>query len=149
LLLAQELGEFHRDGFWHGGAQIKNITQLEGKNFRIDFEEDFGNFLPLAVTQFNDLLIFLNSISLAGPIDETEARKLLPQLLNSYFAAHPSGEAKKLIGRILPLMRTLTHLARPFQRWSKKGIRRILILVDVLQEFEETCKPKHEHQAEG
>ncbi|MBS1199013.1 MAG: hypothetical protein H6R18_2798 [Proteobacteria bacterium] len=149
LQLAEELGEFHRAGHWHGGAQIKNITQRHGENYRIDFEENFGNFLPLAITQLNDLLIFLNSISLAGPIDQAEARDLLPQLLNRYFAAHPSDEIKELIGRLLPLMRTLARLVRPFQHGSKKGIRRILILVDVLREFEETCKPKIGHQAEG
>lgn len=131
--LATELGEFHRAGQWHGGAQIKNITQADGLNYRIDFEENFGEFLPLAVAQTTDLALFLNSISLAGPIDESEARQLLPQLLDHYFAANPNPEIRQVIGRALPLLGRLAGFAALFQRWSKKGIRRIVILVDMLK----------------
>ena len=42
--LATELGEFHKLGQWHGGAQIKNITMMDGECYRIDFEENFGEF---------------------------------------------------------------------------------------------------------
>ena len=130
--LATELGEFHKAGHWHGGAQIKNITLQDGLSYRIDFEENFGEFLPLTVTQTADLALFLNSISLAGPIDETEARQLLPALLDHYFAANPNPEIKQVIHRALPLLKTLAGFAGLFQRWSKKGIRRVIILVDVL-----------------
>lgn len=131
--LASELGEFHRAGQWHGGAQIKNITLLDGISYRIDFEENFGEFLPLTVAQTADLALFLNSISLAGPIVENEARRLLPQLLDYYFAANPNPEIKSIIHRALPLLKSLAGFAGRFQRWSKKGIRRVIILVDVLE----------------
>lgn len=134
LALARELGEFHRAGHWHGGAQIKNITQYEGRNWRIDFEENFGEYLPLAASQANDLVIFLNSVSLAGPIDEAEARQLLPQLIDAYFAAHPSLMVRTVIRRAKPLLRLAAGLASPFQRWSRKGIRRIIVLADILRE---------------
>lgn len=130
--LASELGEFHRAGHWHGGAQIKNITLQDSLSYRIDFEENFGEFLPLSVAQAADLVLFLNSISLAGPIVESEARQLMPQLLERYFAAHPNPEIKQIIVRALPILKTLSGFAGLFQRWSKKGIRRVLILVDVL-----------------
>ncbi len=132
--LATELGSFHQTGNWHGGAQIKNITALEGEHYRIDFEEDFGEFLPLPVSQLADLLLFLNSISLAGPIDETEARRLLPQLLAHYLDANPDPELYRLIIRTVRLMRRLLWLTRPFKRWSRKGIRRVEIMVDILSE---------------
>ncbi|HJV93989.1 MAG TPA: hypothetical protein VJ572_10940 [Azonexus sp.] len=131
--LAGELGEFHRAGHWHGGAQIKNITQADGRYYRIDFEENFGEFLPLAVAQTADLVLFLNSISLAGPIDESEARQLMPQLLDHYFAANPAPEIRRVIQRALPLLGRLARFAALFQRWSNKGIRRIVILVDLLK----------------
>lgn len=130
--LASELGEFHRAGHWHGGAQIKNITLQNDVSYRIDFEENFGEFLPLAVAQTADLMLFLNSISLAGPIVEGEARELLPQLLERYFAANPNPEIRQVIQRALPLLKKLARFAGLFQRWSKKGIRRVLILVDVV-----------------
>jgi tRNA A-37 threonylcarbamoyl transferase component Bud32 len=130
--LAGELGEFHRAGQWHGGAQIKNITLHDGLSYRIDFEENFGEFLPLSAAQTADLVLFLNSISLAGPITESESRQLLPQLLDGYFAANPDPEIKQVIRRARPVLKRLAAVAGRFQRWSKKGIRRVLILVDVL-----------------
>lgn len=130
--LAGELGAFHRAGHWHGGAQIKNITLHDGLSYRIDFEENFGEFLPLTVAQTADLALFLNSISLAGPLSETASRQLLPQLLDHYFAANPNPEIRQVIRRALPLLKSLAGFAGLFQRWSKKGIRRVLILVDVL-----------------
>ena len=136
--LAAELGEFHRAGLWHGGAQIKNITlDAEGIATRIDFEENFGEFLPLAVTQTVDLTLFLNSISLAGPIDEDESRRLLPRLLERYFATHSDegGKAvRAVIASALTYLRRIARLAAPLRRYSKKGIRRIEILVDVLSD---------------
>lgn len=132
--LADELGAFHRAGHWHGGAQIKNITVRDGVHYRIDFEEDFGRDLPLPVSQLADLLLFLNSISLAGPIVEPEARRLLPQLLARYLEAHPDPALYRLIIRTVRLLRHLLWLARPFRRWSRKGIRRVEILVDILSE---------------
>lgn len=133
--LAAELGEFHRAGHWHGGAQIKNITLQDGISYRIDFEEDFGEFLPLPVTQAADLVLFLNSISLSGPIVESEARRLLPQLIDRYLAANPDPQIRDIIRRAFPLMKRLAGIARPFRRWSNKGIPRVLILVDVIREY--------------
>lgn len=135
LALATELGEFHRAGHWHGGAQIKNITLQADRSTRIDFEENFGEYLPLSVTQATDLALFLNSISLAGPVDETEARELLPLLLAAYDAAHPDPRIREVIGRTVQWLRPLLVLTRPFRRGSRKGIRRVKILIDVLGDW--------------
>jgi hypothetical protein len=54
-------------------------------------------------------------------------------LLDAYFAANPNPEIKQVIRRALPLLKKLAGFAGLFQRWSKKGIRRVLILVDVLE----------------
>lgn len=129
--LARELGEFHRAGHWHGGAQIKNLTLRDGVSYRIDFEEDFGEIMPLEMTQAADLVLFLNSIPLSGPIGESEARQLLPRLIDRYCAANPDPEIMNIIRRGLPLLKRLAALARPFRRWSKRGIPRVLIMVDV------------------
>jgi len=129
--LATELGEFHRAGHWHGGAQIKNITLQDNVSCRIDFEENFGETLPLPMTQAADLVLFLNSISLTGPIDESESRRLLPQLIDHYFAANPDPEIRKVIGNAIPQLKRLAGFVGLFKRWSNKGIPRVLILVDV------------------
>ena len=93
-------------------AQV-NVT-IDGKTYRIDFEERFGTALPLPVTQVHDLIDFLNSVALAGPSDEAETRLLMPMLLECYFSAQPDPEIRRLIARILPLMRSLSSLARTF-----------------------------------
>lgn len=135
LVLARELAEFHRAGQWHGGAQIKNITLQDGLSTRIDFEENFGEFLPLPVAQATDLVLFLNSISLAGPIDEREARHLLPQLLDEYWSIHHDPAVRDVVARTLPWLRGVVAGATPFKRWSKKGIRRVEILSDILNDW--------------
>src|SRR5690625_1270950 len=38
--LIVDLAEFHRAGHWHGGSQIRNLTLLDDRRYRIDFEEN-------------------------------------------------------------------------------------------------------------
>jgi tRNA A-37 threonylcarbamoyl transferase component Bud32 len=137
LRLADELGAFHRAGQWHGGAQIKNLTRKDGLTFRIDFEEDFGDRVPLPAAQALDLVLFLNSVSLAGPVDEGEARVLLPSLLAAYFAAQPDPQVRAALVRGLPWVAALARLASPFRRLTsngrpRKGAARLVILADAL-----------------
>ena len=133
--MARELGEFHAAGLWHGGAQIKNVTLQDGCFTRIDFEENFGEFLPLPVTQTADLLLFLNSVSLAGPIDEAESRRILPLLLKEYLDAHadPAGILDTL-NRARPLLGRIVGAARPFRRYTRKSYRRMVIIIDTLDQ---------------
>lgn len=137
LRLADELGTFHRAGQWHGAAQIKNLTTKNGQTWRIDFEEDFGELVPLPAAQALDVVLFLNSISLAGPIAEVESRRLLPDLLRAYFAANPDPGVREALQRALPWVARLARLAAPLQGGSvggrrRKGIARLVILVDTL-----------------
>lgn len=134
--LATELGQFHAAGQWHGGAQIKNITLRDGRFTRIDFEENFGEFLPLPVTQATDLVLFLNSVSLAGPIDDAESHQLLPQLLAAYREGNPQhSEVDRVLQRTLPWVRRLIRIAQPFRKRSRKSVRRLEIMADVLDAY--------------
>jgi tRNA A-37 threonylcarbamoyl transferase component Bud32 len=134
--LAHELGTFHAAGLWHGGAQIKNVTLQDGQFTRIDFEENFGEFLPLPVTQATDLLLFLNSVSLAGPIDEAESRHLLPVLLKTYLHANPNNAGiRDTLQRAMPWLRRIVWAEKPFQRFTRKSYLRMVIIVDTLDEY--------------
>jgi tRNA A-37 threonylcarbamoyl transferase component Bud32 len=134
--LACELGLFHAAGQWHGGAQIKNVTLQNSGFTRIDFEENFGEFLPLPVAQAADLLLFLNSVSLAGPLDEAESRRLLPLLLDEYSRAHPGIAAvRDTLRRGMPWFRRIVRIGRPFRRYTRKSLRRMEILVNVLDDY--------------
>ncbi len=135
--LADELGAFHRAGQWHGAAQIKNLTTKDGQTWRIDFEENFGELVPLPAAQALDIVLFLNSISLAGPIGEAETRTLLPDLLRAYLAANPDPSVREALARALPWVAGLARLAAPFRGGSvggrqRKGIARLVILVEAL-----------------
>ncbi len=140
LGLARELGTFHGAGQWHGAAQIKNLTRNNGQTYRIDFEEDFGEGVPLPAAQALDLVLFLNSVSLAGPIDEAEARSLLPQLLGAYFAANPDPRVRAALTRALPWVAGLARLVLPLRGLGtkgrpRKGLARLALLVEALTAF--------------
>lgn len=135
--LAGQLGAFHRAGQWHGSAQIKNLTRQDNLDYRIDFEEEFGEWVPLATAQAVDLVLFLNSISLRAHVDESEARRLLPELLSIYFADNPDPQVAAMLARAVPWATALTRLATHCMRlqlWGlrHKGVARLVILVDVL-----------------
>lgn len=139
LALAAELGAFHRGGQWHGAAQIKNLTRQDGQTFRIDFEETFGELVPLPAAQALDIVLFLNSISLAGPIDDAEAAALLPALLRAYFDANPDPQIRAVFARAQPWARAGSRVAAPWRRLHfggrrRKGAARIGLLVAALTE---------------
>ncbi len=133
--LATELADLHAAGHWHGGAQIKNILVQDGQTWRIDFEESALEALPLPLAQAYDLLLFLNILPLAGPVDEAESRELLPQLLAAYFARHPALPVRQCLIRLLPWALGLWRIARPLRGLSRKSIHRAGILIDSLESF--------------
>jgi hypothetical protein len=135
--LAAELGAFHRAGHWHGAAQIKNLTRRDGLTYRIDFEEDFGERGPLPATQALDLVLFLNSVALAGPLVEAEARLLLPRLVGVYLASNPDPQVRAVMVHAMPWGNALARLASPFRGLKskgrpRKGAARLVILADSL-----------------
>ncbi len=134
---AATLGDFHLAGHWHGAAQVKNLTRRGGHTWRIDFEEDFGEFLPLAAAQATDLVLLVNSVCLRGPIGESETRALLPRMFDAYFAANPDPRVRQELTRALPMVRRLLRFAGPFKglrmgRRPHRGVARMLLLVDAL-----------------
>lgn len=135
--LAAELGAFHRAGHWHGAAQIKNLTRRDGLTYRIDFEEDFGELGPLPSVQALDVALFLNSISLAGPVGEAESRWLLPKLAGTYFEFNPDPQVRAAMARAMPWGQALARLAAPFRGLKRrgrprKGAARLVILAEAL-----------------
>ncbi|HJD43447.1 MAG TPA: hypothetical protein H9906_00255, partial [Candidatus Paenalcaligenes intestinipullorum] len=44
----EALIDLHQKKQWHGGAQLRNVTWWKGVVYRIDFEENTGNALPLS-----------------------------------------------------------------------------------------------------
>ncbi|MBP6777531.1 MAG: hypothetical protein KA151_09805, partial [Piscinibacter sp.] len=100
------------------------LTRKDGQTWRIDFEETFGEHVPLPAAQAFDVVLFLNSISLRGPIDEAEARSLLPALMRAYLDANPDPEVRAVFVRALPWARAAGALAAPLRSLSFGGRRR-------------------------
>lgn len=133
--LADDFAQLHRAGQWHGAAHIKNVTiDADGGFRRIDFEENPGALLPLPIVQAADLLQFLNTIALAGPIDERESESLLVELVERYFERFPSDGVRRTIRRGLPWLESGLGIAVLFGRRSSKGLRRARIEARVLAE---------------
>lgn len=131
--LADDLARFHRAGHWHGAAHIKNVTiDADGGFRRIDFEENAGALVPLPIVQSADLLQFLNTIALAGPIGEHESAMLLAELVERYFDGHPSEGVVRVLRRGLPWLESGLGLAALFGRRTSKGLRRARIEARVL-----------------
>lgn len=132
--VAEDLAKLHRAGHWHGAAQIKNVSMdTDGGFRRLDFEENAGALLPLPIIQTSDLLQFLNTIALAGPIDERESESLLSDLVERYFAANPAEGVKTTLRRGLPYLRAglgVTSVLGGHR--SRKGVRRAQIEERVL-----------------
>jgi tRNA A-37 threonylcarbamoyl transferase component Bud32 len=89
---AQELAHFHREGFVHGGAQLRNLMmQEDGTTTRIDFEENIGEALSLPLAQAYDVFQLVSSMAgLRGhQFSPTERQSLCHQLLVEYLKANP------------------------------------------------------------
>ncbi len=56
-----DLIALHRAGHWHGGAQLRNVTRIAGRLYRIDFEQPYGGRLPTALLQVCDVFMLLSS----------------------------------------------------------------------------------------
>ena len=89
---AQELAHFHRAGFVHGGAQLRNLMiRDDGTATRIDFEENVGEALSLPLAQAYDVFQLVSSMAgLRGhEFSPTERQALCHQLLVEYLRANP------------------------------------------------------------
>ena len=89
---AQELANFHRAGFVHGGAQLRNLmVSDDGTATRIDFEENIGEALSLPLAQAYDVFQMVSSMAgLRGhEFSFNERQTLCHQLLAAYLGANP------------------------------------------------------------
>ncbi len=85
--VADDLAGFHREGHWHGGAQLRNLTLKDGAIYRIDFEENIGAALPLELAQAYDVLLAFNSM-----IDHLDGDHALGERLLAHYLARVRSE---------------------------------------------------------
>lgn len=128
--ITDNLIALHQTGQWHGGAQMRNLTMKEGHIYRIDFEENTGNAMPLALAQAYDVLQHFNSMALLLKGDQ----ELAVALLQHYLQAVPDPAIRSYLLRThrwLQVLRKPTALLSKKRRQSK-DVQRILFFADTL-----------------
>lgn len=124
-----DLVRFHLSGYWHGGSQVKNMTLLDGRLYRIDFEEDIGEYLPLPVLQAYDLILLVNSATLLWGMNEDASRAAAAQMFLRYFRLHPNaGAIRATLMQARPWLAVLTKLLAPLRQRRGRSLRRIFVL---------------------
>ena len=118
---AQELAHFHRAGFVHGGAQLRNLMiHDDGTATRIDFEENIGEALSLPLAQAYDVFQLVSSMAgLRGhEFTPAERQVLCHQLLDEYLRANPDPRVRAYLAAI---EKKLT-LVKKYLGWLLKWI---------------------------
>lgn len=127
----RDLAAFHKAGYWHGGAQFRNllVTGESGVECfcRIDFEEDFEGQFALPILQVYDLCLFLIDVLRQGGY-KAEATDLGMRLVTEYHKLNWSTDHQAILRRLACIAKPICWLA-PLLHWiDHSGINRVLAL---------------------
>ena len=133
---AQDLAAFHRAGFVHGGAQLRNLMCEGLMMTRIDFEENIGEALSRPLAQAYDVYQMLSSMAgLRGEqFGPDERQALCLRLLQTYLQANPDPEVKdqlRRLGRVIGSIQR--YLGWFLKRLPGRDIRGLLYVSDALR----------------
>lgn len=115
--IVESLISLHQAGQWHGGAQIRNLTLKNSKIYRIDFEENTGNAMPLHLAQAYDMLLCFNSLS---PFLKHN-KKLGVKLMSYYLDAVSNPAMHRLLLRVDRYLIALRKLIPLFREKTRKS----------------------------
>lgn len=111
----ENLIELHQLKQWHGGAQVRNLTLKDDVIYRIDFEENTGNAMPLALAQAYDVLLSFNSLA---PFMRNDVKTGV-RLMTKYLEQTNSHETIKYLKKINRLLRTAKKITPLFTKKMK------------------------------
>ncbi|XDZ50843.1 hypothetical protein AB8Q18_11715 [Neisseriaceae bacterium CLB008] len=128
--LTLDLAQFHQRGCWHGGAQIRNVTQQPDGFYRFDFEEDLDRELPLSALQAIDVLMFFSSLmKVKTDADVAPQIERLRSLLALYQSAAPNDQVLNLTEKGAGWLKTILPLLKRMPRQGGKERLRVLVLL--------------------
>ena len=133
---AQDLAVFHRGGFVHGGAQLRNLMCEGLVMTRIDFEENIGEALSRPLAQAYDVYQMLSSMAgLRGEqFGPYERQALTQRLLQAYLHANPDHEVRHKLRRFGRIIRLIQRYFGWFlKRLPGRDIRGLLYVDDALR----------------
>ena len=131
--VADDLADWHRHGCWHGGAQLRNVSNHpDGQLYRIDFEERHGYALSAAATQAYDVFLYFGDA-----FSHLDADEVLPQgaaLLRRYLEQAGNTALLGKLRRLQRLLGSLVWVDAHFPKLTRKrDTQRIVRFVKVLQ----------------
>jgi tRNA A-37 threonylcarbamoyl transferase component Bud32 len=135
-LAARDLAKFHRAGFVHGGAQLRNVMVQDDQLTRIDFEENIGEALSTPLGQAYDVFQMISSMAgLSGEqFSEDDRRLLCARLLSTYLQANPDPEVCRHVIRFGQLFAVVERYAGwLFRRLPGRDVRGFLYVTDTLR----------------
>ncbi|RLK46986.1 tRNA A-37 threonylcarbamoyl transferase component Bud32 [Alkalispirillum mobile] len=135
--VAQDLGRFHEEHHWHGGAQLRNhLIGDDGQTLlRIDFEEPLDHVLPLGVRQAIDLYLLIYSATAFKGLEPGETEQLCKAMVHAYLHRHqPGREMRRSLARGHAVLARLEAVMGGLLRRASKDARRLLITKAVVSE---------------
>ncbi|AOB31972.1 hypothetical protein AKI39_16555 [Bordetella sp. H567] len=130
----RDLAEFHKQGFCHGGAQIRNLTIRGKEMWRIDFEENIGEALSRPLGQAYDLFQMVASVLSMRNLPSAIMPRLGQVMLASYFEANPDPDVRARLLRLGRFMRGAAWPLRPLLGWLRsRDIQGFFRVADTLR----------------
>lgn len=130
----RDLAEFHKQGFCHGGAQIRNLTIRGKEMWRIDFEENIGEALSRPLGQAYDLFQMLASMLSMRNLPAAIMPRLGQVMLTTYFEANPDPDVRVRLLRLGRFLRGAAWPLRPLQGWLRsRDIQGFFRVADMLR----------------
>lgn len=130
--VADDLADWHRHGDWHGGAQLRNVTEHPEGLYRIDFEERHGHVLSAAATRAYDMFLFFGDALSNLPPEE-----VLPSgcpLMQRYLEQVADPALIAMLQRMLRLLQPMVWVDRHWPRLTaKRDNQRIVRFAKVLR----------------
>ena len=131
--VAAELADFHRQGHWHGGAQLRNHTQWNDDLYRIDFEEPLDQTMTLPARQAMDLMLLVHSATAIKAFEGNQKRALCCRLLNHYLEQAPPQAVLEVLRRGHVIKRRLKAMLGWARRWTGKDLERIWLTTEAVE----------------
>jgi tRNA A-37 threonylcarbamoyl transferase component Bud32 len=130
----EDLAAFHKQGFCHGGAQIRNLTLRGADIWRIDFEENIGEALSKPLAQAYDLFQMVASLQSLRNLPPRVMPRLAEAMLSSYFEVNPDPSVRTRLLRLGRVLRAVAWPLRPLLGWlPSRDIQGFFRVADTLR----------------
>jgi len=121
-----DLAQFHRAGFSHGGAQLRNLTVRQDGLWRIDFEENVASALSRPLAQAYDVVQMLASTLRLRQVPEAELAELARAALQAYLDGGPDPAVLARLRRVAALAARLDPLRPALSHVHRREMRAVL-----------------------